>query len=124
MSLWTTRESSVVYENPWIRVREDAVDRPDGTPGIYGVVELRNAAVFVVALTDADEVVLVEVDRYTVGASLEVPAGGADGQDPLAAARREVWSEQGLLTSRHSPEPAKIQPALRESIVHALCHAA
>ena len=44
--------------------------------------------------------------------------------DALAAVRREVWSEQGLLTSRHSPEPAKIQPALRESIVHALCHAA
>ncbi len=44
--------------------------------------------------------------------------------DTLAAVRREVWSEQGLLTSRHSPEPAMIQPALRESIVHALCHAA
>ena len=44
--------------------------------------------------------------------------------DTLAAVRREVWSEQGLLTSRHSPEPAKIQPALRDSIVHALCHAA
>jgi hypothetical protein len=44
--------------------------------------------------------------------------------DALAAVRREIWSEQGLLTSRHSPEPAIIQPALRESIVHALCHAA
>jgi DDE superfamily endonuclease len=44
--------------------------------------------------------------------------------DALAAVRREVWSEQGLLTSRHSPEPAKVRPALREGIVHALCHAA
>ena len=52
-----------MYENPWIRVREDAVDRPDGTPGIYGVVEVRNPAVFVVPLTADDEVVLVEVDR-------------------------------------------------------------
>jgi DDE superfamily endonuclease len=44
--------------------------------------------------------------------------------DALAAVRREVWSEQGLLASRHSPEPAKVRPALREGIVHALCHAA
>ena len=44
--------------------------------------------------------------------------------DTLAAVRREVWSGQGLLTSRHSPEPMKLCPALRESIVHALCHAA
>jgi DDE superfamily endonuclease len=44
--------------------------------------------------------------------------------DALAAVRREVWSEQGLLTSRYSPELAKIRPALREGIVHALCHAA
>jgi hypothetical protein len=44
--------------------------------------------------------------------------------DTLAAVRREVWAEQGLLTSRHSPEPAKIRPALREGIAYALCHAA
>jgi hypothetical protein len=44
--------------------------------------------------------------------------------DTLAAVRREVWSEQGLLTSRRSPELAEIRPALREGIVHALCHAA
>ena len=36
--------------------------------------------------------------------------------DALAAVRREVWSEQGLLTSRRSPEPTKVRPALREGI--------
>lgn len=97
MSLWTTRESTVVYENPWIRVREDAVDGPDGAPGIYGVVEVRNPAVFVVPLTDADEVVLVEVARYATGnLSLEVPAGGSDGEDLLLAAQRELSEETGL----------------------------
>jgi hypothetical protein len=44
--------------------------------------------------------------------------------DTLAAVRREIWAEQGLLTSRHSPEPAKLRPALREGIAYALCHAA
>ena len=93
---WPVTRTRVAYENPWIVVREDEVVRPDGSPGVYGVVELRRPAVFVVALTDADEVVLVTVDRHTVGSSIEVPAGGTDGQDPLVAARRELAEETGL----------------------------
>jgi hypothetical protein len=34
-----------VYENPWISVHEDQVVRPDGEPGIYGVVHYKNVAV-------------------------------------------------------------------------------
>ncbi|MEW1952824.1 NUDIX hydrolase [Terrabacter sp. NPDC080008] len=94
---WPTTGSRVVYENPWIQVHEDEVTRPDGSEGIYGVVEVRRLAVFVVALTDDDEIVLVSVDRHTVGVSLEVPAGGTDGQDPLEAARRELAEETGLV---------------------------
>jgi hypothetical protein len=44
--------------------------------------------------------------------------------DTLAAVRRQVWCEQGLVTSRHSAEAAKLRPTLREGITYALCHAA
>jgi hypothetical protein len=44
--------------------------------------------------------------------------------DTLAAVRRQVWAEQGLITSRHPVETAKLRPALREGIAYALCHAA
>jgi hypothetical protein len=44
--------------------------------------------------------------------------------DTLAAVRRQIWAEQGLITSRHSAETAKLRPALREGIAHALCNAA
>ena len=44
--------------------------------------------------------------------------------DSLAAVRRQIWSEQGLRTSRNSPELAKFPSALRQSITYALCYAA
>ncbi|WP_372595124.1 NUDIX domain-containing protein [Actinotalea sp.] len=98
MSPWQTHSSRTAYENPWIRVREDTVTRPDGGEGIYGVVEVRHPAVFVVPVTEDDEVVLVELFRYTTGrTSLEVPSGGSDGQEPLLAARRELQEETGLV---------------------------
>ncbi|MCB0324037.1 MAG: hypothetical protein KDD69_10705, partial [Bdellovibrionales bacterium] len=55
---WKRVSSRVVYQNPWITVREDQVIRPDGARGIYGVVETR-IAVGVVAVTEAEEVYLV-----------------------------------------------------------------
>lgn len=93
---WRTHRSRTAYQNPWIRVRADEVTRPDGTPGEYGVVEAQHHAVFVVALTEADEVVLVRLHRYPIGReSLEVPAGGNDGEDLLVAAQRELREETG-----------------------------
>jgi hypothetical protein len=87
MTGWLTHASRTAYENPWLRLREHDVTRPDGTPGTYGVVEMRHPSVFVVALTDDDEVVLVDLFRYTTQTmSTEVPAGGTDGEDPLLAA--------------------------------------
>lgn len=98
---WTTLDSRTAYENPWIRVREDAVLRPDGERGVYGVVELRSPAVFVVALTERDEVVLITQQRYTTGTvSVEVPAGATDGEEPLLAARRELREETGLAAAQ------------------------
>lgn len=93
---WKTLASRTVYENRWMRVREDDVVGPHGE-GIYGVVEMQHPAVFVVALDAEDRVCLVSLSRYaTGGRSLEVPAGGSDGEDPLVAAQRELAEETGF----------------------------
>ncbi len=93
---WLRHGSEVVHTNPWYRVVRDEVSRPDGSAGEYYTV-VNQPAVFVVAVDDRDRVALVRLYRYTVGRwSLEVPAGRTDGEDPLAAARRELAEETGL----------------------------
>lgn len=94
---WETVSTRVVYDNPWIRVREDSVVRPDGRPGIYGVVHFKNVAVGVLAVEDG-EVYLVGQYRYTLERySWEIVEGGCpEGEDTLDAARRELEEETGL----------------------------
>ena len=101
---WTTRRSRVVYDNPWMTVREDDVVRPDGQDGIYGVITTR-VATGVVAIDDADRVMLVGQWRYPLEHySWEIVEGGTDdGETPEDAAARELREEAGLVASRWRP---------------------
>jgi ADP-ribose pyrophosphatase len=97
---WKTLNSKLVYQNQWLRVREDRVIRPDGNEGVYGVVELP-PSVAIVALNDRDEVLVVGQWRYTHGKfSWEIPTGGSDAGEPvLDAAKRELREEGGVLAA-------------------------
>jgi 8-oxo-dGTP pyrophosphatase MutT (NUDIX family) len=102
---WIIKSSSVVYENAWIRVREDQVIRPDGNAGIYGVVEIR-PSIGVLAMNDRDEVVLVGQWRYALNRyTWEIPRGGshAGETDMLAVAQRELAEEAGVLAAHWEP---------------------
>ena len=100
-SPWQTLSTREVYDNPWIGVREDAVIRPDGDEGIYGVVHFKNTAIGILAI-DGDFIYLVGQYRYTLGEySWEIPEGGCPGgEQPLAAAQRELEEETGLRAGR------------------------
>jgi len=95
---WRTLRSRSVYENPWIRVREDQVLRPDGAPGIYGVVEFKCRAVGVLPVDDDGSIWLVGQYRYPLNQySWEIPEGGGPPSEPLEeTARRELREETGL----------------------------
>lgn len=91
--------SRVVYENRWMRVREDAIRRRDGSEGIYGVVEKPDFVVVVPVESDGG-LHLVQQFRYPVGGRYwEFPQGSweaAPEADPLEVARGELQEETGL----------------------------
>jgi 8-oxo-dGTP pyrophosphatase MutT (NUDIX family) len=94
----TRLSSRLVYENRWLRLREDQVRRQDGSEGIYSVLERTE---FAVVCPVQDGVVhLVEQFRYPVGQRCwEFPMGTWECRpdaDPRALAAGELQEETGL----------------------------
>ncbi|MHC6528817.1 NUDIX domain-containing protein [Vibrio proteolyticus] len=91
-------DSRVVYQNPWMTVREDKIVRPSGAEGIYGVVDKPDCAV--ILAVDNGEIHLVQQYRYTVGQRCwELPQGAWESNpdaDPLELAKGELREETGL----------------------------
>jgi 8-oxo-dGTP pyrophosphatase MutT (NUDIX family) len=95
---WQTLAQRPIYENPWIALREDQVIRPDGSPGIYGVVHFKHLAIGVLPVEDDGRIWLVGQYRYPLGQfSWEIPEGGChENETPEEAAHRELREEAGL----------------------------
>jgi ADP-ribose pyrophosphatase len=93
---WKTTSSRPIYKNPWIDVREDVAEMPDGRTTIYGVIEL-GQCVGIVPFLDDDRVVLVRQYRYVQeDARWEIPTGGIkEGETKEQAAQRELQEEIG-----------------------------
>jgi ADP-ribose pyrophosphatase len=98
---WRTLTSRPVYSNPWIRVREDIVEMPDGRTTLYGVVQCATA-VGALPFLDANTVVLVGQWRYVARAfRWEMPTGAAKaGETEEAAVHRELAEETGYAADR------------------------
>lgn len=98
---WQTIRSTEVYDNAWINVQHNDVIRPDGQPGIYGVVHFKNVAIGVLPIDDEGFTWLVGQYRYTLNEySWEIPEGGGPHDEaPLAAAQRELLEETGLVAN-------------------------
>jgi 8-oxo-dGTP pyrophosphatase MutT (NUDIX family) len=90
--------SREVYRNNWMTVREDDIRRPDGSAGIYGVIDKPHYAL--VIAQDGDRFRLVEQFRYPLGERRwEFPQGTAPGLadvPPAELAARELREETGL----------------------------
>jgi ADP-ribose diphosphatase len=98
---WRTLSSRPVYTNPWIHVREDHAELPDGRTTIYGVVECK-PCIGVLPFVDADTVVLVGQYRYVARDFYwEMPTGAMHpGETEDAAVQRELGEEAGYEADR------------------------
>lgn len=100
---WQRRATRILFESPWLRLRQDDVTLPGGEPITYTYVDHAGYVVVVPLLADG-RVVMERIHRYTVGRSLlECPSGGLDGEEATVAARRELEEETGYRAGRVEP---------------------
>ena len=107
----TTLSSRIAYENRWLRLREDIIRHPDGSDGLYGVVE-RADFVVIAAVgegggggEDAGRpwLAMVQQYRYPIAQRLwELPMGMWEQRPdatPETVARGELREETGLVAT-------------------------
>jgi ADP-ribose pyrophosphatase len=101
MAPWTPGQSVVRYRRGTLALREDTWQLPDGSERTYPVLVV-GPAVAILAFADDDRVVLVRQYRHLQrGPSWELPGGGVQpGEDPAAAAQRELREEGGYRAGR------------------------
>ena len=94
-----TLSSREIYKNKWMTLREDEIERPSGSKGIYSVVDKPDFAIIVPI--EGEYIHLVEQYRYPVeGRYWELPQGtwdDVDDVDPRELAHGELREETGLV---------------------------
>jgi ADP-ribose pyrophosphatase len=101
---WPVTSSEVAFEGGLVSVRVDRLR--DGDSTFARDVVVHPGAVAIVALDDAERVLVVTQYRHAVGLRLvEIPAGLLDvtGEDPLDAAKRELREEGHVEAARWQP---------------------
>lgn len=90
-----------IFDGVVLHVRKDTVTLPNGNTATREYIK-HNGAVCVIPVTDEGEVVLERQYRYPIGRVVtEIPAGKLEiNEDPLEAAKRELWEETGYVPGK------------------------
>ena len=102
---YTVLDRRMIYDSPWIRLREDRLEHRCGGQPRYAVCGFRPTACGVLALDDQDRAVLVGQWRYPLETyTWELPeGGGAEFETPLETIQRELREEAGLEAATWEP---------------------
>lgn len=96
-SSWKTLTTRIVYQNPWVRMHEHNVVRPNGSKGIYGFLEIPDG-VGIVAVSNNGKIQLIGEWRYPIGRhSWSIICGTREKDEtPLQCAKRELAEEANM----------------------------
>ncbi|MFI3250108.1 MAG: NUDIX hydrolase [Eubacteriales bacterium] len=120
-----TLDKTTIFEGHVVHLQKDSVRLINGKTVTREVVR-HNGGVAVLALNEANEVYFVSQYRYPLAKVLtELPAGKLDGaigskeEDHLAAAKRELQEETGLVaTHYHSLGAIYPTPGFCDEVLH------
>jgi ADP-ribose pyrophosphatase len=100
--VWRRRASNLVVDSPYMRLRVDELELPDGTIVPQYYVRESEGFVIIFPVTKDGRIVLERQYRYGSDTiHLELPAGGlGEREDPLACAKRELLEETGYEAAR------------------------
>ena len=102
---WKTVQTREIYQNQWMRIREDVAELPNGHTTIYGVCQLGHC-VGVLPFIDELHVLMVRQYRYIQQENQrwEMPTGGTHaGESCEEAAQRELMEEIGYRAGTLEP---------------------
>jgi len=102
---YTVTDRKMLFDSPWIRLREDRFRHQKGVEGRYPVCGFRRTACGVLALDDQDRVVLVgqwrdPLERYSWEI---VEGGGEENESPFECIQRELGEEASLKAAIWEP---------------------
>ncbi|MDP1794002.1 MAG: NUDIX hydrolase [Acidimicrobiales bacterium] len=94
---WTVHGERLIYDSEWVRLALVDVEIPGERRFEHHVIRQVRPAAGVIVVNDAHEVLLLWRHRFITDTwGWEIPAGGADPDEPIdEAARREVVEETG-----------------------------
>lgn len=119
---WRLRSSSYIVDSPFMRLRKDEVELPNGTVVRDYYVRESLGFVMAVPVTVSGDVVLIRQYRYgNDSVALEFPAGMlAPGEDPLDCAKRELAEETGYTGTRWEKLfESAAEPVRSNAVMHA-----
>lgn len=102
MKKWKILSSKIVFDQPWCKIRVDAVKIPSGKTIKDYYLSVRDDYVIIFPTTPKGKVVLVKQYRHGVGQILwELPGGiVASHESPEETARRELLEETGYCAEK------------------------